>query len=84
MFFDTKKGELKPRKGIEIKVPRRSRVEISISRTTEKGSETASIPVLRDEKAQGLAGHTVELTFGRMPLVNLCKYLSRSFCTAVD
>ena len=36
MFCDPKKGRLKPRKGLEIKVPRRSRVEISISRTPQR------------------------------------------------
>ena len=51
MFFDPEKGGLKPRKGIEIKVPRRSRVEISSPPDlpkkpipTEKGATTGSIP----------------------------------------
>ena len=36
VFFWPQKGRLKPRKGIESKVPRRSRVEISIVRTSQR------------------------------------------------
>ena len=64
-----KKGGLKPRKGIEIKVPRRSRVEISILRTSQrgpfrpkKGPKRGPFRVLRDEKSPRLAGHRVFLT----------------------
>ena len=40
VFFDTPKGGVKPRKEIEMKVPRRSGVEISISRTCQKGAHS--------------------------------------------
>ena len=50
-FFDLRKGRLKPRKEIEIKVPRRSRVEILIPRISLKG------PIATEEEAQ-TEGHS--------------------------
>ena len=63
MFFDTQKGGLKPRKGLEIWLPRRHFEPPNLPKgpiPTEKVAKRGgAFRVLIDEKGPGLAGHPV-------------------------
>ena len=74
----------KPRKGIEIKDPRRSPVEISIPRTSQRspsrpkrGPKVEPFRVLRDEKGPALAGHPALTSGSSMILRRISRYETR-------